>query len=122
MKRTRYQQGTLRLEERASGSRVWEYRWYETQIDGKRRRRSAMIGSMQEFPSEAAAQKAVAALRANVNAETRARKLPRSAFRHWRITIVTRSCARAQERHSLRSARTKATWIAGFFRGGPRTV
>jgi integrase len=70
MKRTRYQQGTLRLEERASGSRVWEYRWYETQIDGKRRRRSAMVGSIQEFPSEAAAQKAVAALRANVNAET----------------------------------------------------
>lgn len=70
MKRIRYQQGTLRLEERASGSRVWEYRWYETQLDGTRRRRSAMIGTLQEFPSEAAAQKAVAALRANVNAET----------------------------------------------------
>lgn len=70
MKRIRYQQGTLRLEERSNGNRVWEYRWYETQIDGTRRRRSAMIGTFQEFPSEAAAQKAVAALRANVNAET----------------------------------------------------
>jgi integrase len=69
MKRMRYQQGTLRLEERVNGNRVWEYRWYETQIDGTRRRRSAMIGTIQEFPSESAAQKAVAALRANVNAE-----------------------------------------------------
>src|ERR1035441_7204805 len=32
MKRIRFQQGTLRLEERANGNRVWEYRWYETQI------------------------------------------------------------------------------------------
>jgi len=32
MKRIRYQQGTLRLEERTNGSRVWEYRWYETQL------------------------------------------------------------------------------------------
>jgi integrase len=70
LKRIRYQQGTLRLEERTNGIRVWEYRWYETQIDGTRRRRSAMIGTFQEFPSEASAQKAVAALRANVNAET----------------------------------------------------
>jgi len=69
LKRIRYQQGTLRLEERANGNRVWEYRWYETQIDGSRRRRSAMIGTIQEFPSESSAQKAVAALRANVNAE-----------------------------------------------------
>src|SRR5271156_1682438 len=69
MKRMRYQQGTLRLEQRANGNRVWEYRWYETQIDGTRRRRSAMIGTFQEFPSESSAQKAVAALRANVNAE-----------------------------------------------------
>lgn len=80
MKRTRYQQGTLRLEERINGSRVWEYRWYETQIDGTRRRRSAMIGTFQEFPSEAAAHKAVAALRANVNAETPRTQLEAISF------------------------------------------
>jgi integrase len=70
MKRIRFQQGTLRLEERANGNRVWEYRWYETQLDGTRRRRSAMIGTLHEFPTESSAQKAIAALRANVNAET----------------------------------------------------
>ncbi|HTU50750.1 MAG TPA: site-specific integrase [Acidobacteriaceae bacterium] len=70
MKRIRFQQGSLRLYERAGGDRAWEYRWYETQIDGTRRRRSTFIGTFREFPTEAAAQKAVAALRANINAET----------------------------------------------------
>ena len=70
MKRIRFQQGSLRLYERAAGDQVWEYRWYETQLDGTRRRRSCIIGSHHEFPTEALAQKAVAALRANINAET----------------------------------------------------
>jgi len=70
MKRIRFQQGSLRLYERAAGDRAWEYRWYETQLDGPRRRRSFLIGSLQEYPTEAAAQKAVAALRVNINAET----------------------------------------------------
>lgn len=70
LKRIRFQQGSLRLYERAVGDRAWEYRWYETQIDGTRRRRSTYIGTVREFPTEASAQKAVAALRANINAET----------------------------------------------------
>ena len=70
MRRIRFQQGSLRLYERAAGTKVWEYRWYETQIDGTRRRRSCIVGSVHEFPTEATAQKAVAALRANINAES----------------------------------------------------
>ena len=46
MKRNRYQEGSLRLYERAKGDRAWEYRWYETQPDGTRRRRSSFIGTM----------------------------------------------------------------------------
>ena len=70
MKRMRYQQGTLLLEERKNGTRVWEYRWYETQIDGSRRRRSAMVGTVDEYPNESVAQKAVVAIRTNINSET----------------------------------------------------
>lgn len=70
MKRIRFQQGSLRLYERAAGDQVWEYRWSETQLDGTRRRRSCIIGSRHEYPTDALAQKAVAALRANINAET----------------------------------------------------
>ncbi len=80
MKRIRFQQGSLRLYERASGDRVWEYRWYETQLDGTRRRRGCIVGSLQEIPTEAAAQKAVAALRANINSESPRTQLEAVSF------------------------------------------
>ena len=70
MKRMRYQEGSIRLYERKKDDRAWEYRWYETQLDGTRKRRSCYIGTLSEFPTEAAAKKAVAALRANINSET----------------------------------------------------
>ena len=70
MKRMRYQQGSLRLYERKKGDQAWEYRWYETQLDGTRRRRSCYVGTLIEYPTEASAKKAVNALRANINSET----------------------------------------------------
>ncbi len=69
MRRTRYQDGSLRLRDR-SGGKSWEYRWYEMQIDGSRKRRSTNLGPLREYPTEAAALKAVSALRANINIET----------------------------------------------------
>jgi integrase len=80
MKRIRFQQGSLRLYERAAGNQVWEYRWYETHLDGIRRRRSCIIGSHHEYPTEALAQKAVAALRANINAESPRTQLEAISF------------------------------------------
>src|ERR1700733_3000206 len=80
MKRTRYQEGSLRLYERGKGNQAWEYRWYETQIDGTRRRRSCFIGTIEDYPTEASAKKAVAALRANINAETPRSQLDALSF------------------------------------------
>ena len=56
--------------ERSSGQKVWEYRWYETQLNGSRTRPKTVIGSLEEYPTEAAAQKAVDALRVHINSET----------------------------------------------------
>jgi len=69
MRRTRFQQGSLQVVDRAGGKKAWEYRWYELQADGSRRRRNLMVGSLEQYPNETAAQKAVAALRADINAE-----------------------------------------------------
>jgi integrase len=69
LRRTRYQDGSLRLRERP-GQKTWEYRWYEIQIDGSRTRRSVNLGTLQDYPTEAAAMKAASALRANINMET----------------------------------------------------
>ena len=69
MRRTRYQDGSLRLREHA-GQKNWEYRWYEIQIDGSRKRCGVNLGTIQKYPTEAAALKAASALRANINIET----------------------------------------------------
>src|SRR5579863_936706 len=69
MRRTRFQQGSLQIVKRARGRNAWEYRWYELQADSSRKRRCLIVGSVEQYPNEASAQKAVAALRADINAE-----------------------------------------------------
>ena len=70
MRRTRYQQGNLQLAERKRGPRAWEYRWYESLADGSRKRRSLVVGSVEQYPNEASAKRAVASLLVNINAES----------------------------------------------------
>lgn len=70
MRRTRFQHGSLQLAERKRGQRAWEYRWYEPMADGSRRRRSLVVGSLEQYPNEAAAKRAVASLLVNINAES----------------------------------------------------
>ena len=69
MRRTRYQQGSLKLAERKKG-KVWEFRWRDVQLDGSIRRRNIVIGTLDEYPSESAAQAAVDALRLSINQQT----------------------------------------------------
>ena len=70
--RTRYQNGSLRVKSREKGLRVWEFRYYEPTPDGTGRGlRAVTVGTLQEFPSEAAARKssAVQAIVLRINAE-----------------------------------------------------
>lgn len=69
-KRTRYQQGSLRLVERKNGQKVWEFRWWQTRIDGSKNRPKIVIGSLEEYPNESSAQRAVDALRITINEQT----------------------------------------------------
>src|ERR1700733_16135294 len=62
-RRTRYQQGSLNLEERKKGPAVWVYRWWEKDIDGKSIRRKTQLGDASEYPTESGAQAAADALR-----------------------------------------------------------
>ena len=68
--RTRFQQGSLQREQRKNGPAVWIFRWYEVRADGKRQRQYCVIGTVEEYPTEAAAQKAAAGLRLDINLET----------------------------------------------------
>jgi integrase len=69
MRRTSYQKGSLKLAGRKKG-KAWEYRWREVQIDGSIRRKNIVIGTLEEFASESAAQAAVDALRLEINQQT----------------------------------------------------
>ena len=69
MRRTSYQQGSLKLAECKKG-KVWEFRWREVQVDGSILRKNIVIGTLEEFPNESAAQAAVDAIRLTVNKPT----------------------------------------------------
>jgi len=66
-KRTTYQQGSLKLEERKRGPHVWVYRWWDTDANGKRVYRKQQIGDLTQHPSETAAKAACDALRLTIN-------------------------------------------------------
>lgn len=84
MRRTRYQQGSLILIDRKKG-KVWKFRWREVQLDGSIRRRSSVVGSYDEYPSESAAQKAVDALRLNINQHT-----PRGLLKDFSVETLVK--------------------------------
>ncbi len=74
--RTRYQHGSLQLDERRNGPDVWVNRWREYLPTGKTQRRGEMIGTIEEFPTKADALKASEHLRLTANSENpRARTL-----------------------------------------------
>jgi hypothetical protein len=63
----RHQRGHLRCVERNNGPARWEFLWRETDALGKRIRRNAVIGSIEEYPTEALAQAAISGLRTCIN-------------------------------------------------------
>jgi integrase len=69
-KRTRFQNGHLKREERKRGPKVWILRWRETAPDGRRVNRKVVVGTVEQYKTEATANKAVAALRIDINKET----------------------------------------------------
>ena len=69
-RRTTYQNGHLSREERKTGPDVWIFRWRETAPDGRRVNRKVVVGTVQQYKTEAAANKAVAFLRIDINKHT----------------------------------------------------
>src|SRR5216683_2324269 len=57
-KRIRYQQGCIAREGRNNGPDVWIFRWRETQPDGERTNRKVVVGTVEEYSTRSAAQKA----------------------------------------------------------------
>ena len=68
-RRQTYQYGTLTLETRRRGSDVWAYRHFE-RVNGRKRRRKTIVGTLEQYPTRAAAERACEHVRLAANAET----------------------------------------------------
>jgi integrase len=73
--RAKYQHGSIRREARKHGSDVWTLRWRETNADGSTMRRKAVIGTVEQYRTKAAAWKVCEFLRSTINREP---KTPRT--------------------------------------------
>jgi integrase len=62
-----YQRGCLRRTGRKAGPDRWEYLWRENDVTGKRVRRTAVIGTVEQYPTRDFAQAAVNGLRMQIN-------------------------------------------------------
>ena len=65
--RQRYQSGSLSREVRRAGPAVWIFRWRESTAEG-RANRKVVVGTTEQFPTKAAALRAIASLRSSINA------------------------------------------------------
>jgi integrase len=65
--RSRYQSGCLRCTARKSGPARWEFLWRENTPEGKRVRRTPVIGTVEKFPTRESAEVAVNGLRMCAN-------------------------------------------------------
>ena len=65
--RLRNQRGCLRCTQRRTGPSCWESLWRENDAHGNRTRRTAVIGTVEQFPTRELAQVAVNGLRMSIN-------------------------------------------------------
>jgi hypothetical protein len=68
-RRSKYQYGTLTLEKRSRGPDVWVYRFVEFEA-GRKPRRKTIVGTREQYPTRAAAERASEHLRLSANPET----------------------------------------------------
>lgn len=73
--RKQYQGGYIRRAKRRNGPEAWEYLWREETADGKRIRHTQVIGTVDQYPTEELASRAVNGLRARINEECYRRQL-----------------------------------------------
>ena len=54
------QHGCIQRNSRKEGPDVWQFRWSETRLDGKRLYHKKIIGTVEQYPDEDAARRPVA--------------------------------------------------------------
>ncbi|MGA2428899.1 MAG: site-specific integrase [Candidatus Acidiferrum sp.] len=65
------QHGCMQLISRKRGPDTWQFRWSETTHDGRRFHRKKIVGSVEQYPEENAARRAVVGLISEINTDGR---------------------------------------------------
>jgi integrase len=65
------QRGCMQRNIRKEGLNVWQFRWSETSLDGKRRYRKKIVGTVEQYPDENTARRAVVGLLSEINTDPR---------------------------------------------------
>lgn len=99
--RERYQNGSIRREKRKHGAAVWTLRWREQDAQGHTIRRKEKIGTVEEYPTKASAQKACEFLRSTINRETRRPRTIAELVTHYREKEMTENGSKS---YSTRTA------------------
>jgi integrase len=113
-RRTRYQQGSLQRIRRKRGPDCWVFRWYALNGAGRRQYRKAVVGTVEQYPTESSAQTAVAALRLTINQETPRSKwqpiLIRDLINHYKETDLTLDVREGDPDEHEKAYSTKKTY------------
>ena len=79
----RFQNGSLLKIKRKNREQVWAYRWYEEHA-GARTYRKRIIGTLAQLPARCDAERAVSALRININAGLRTPQTVAELVTHYK--------------------------------------
>jgi integrase len=88
--RTTYQSGSLRRVERKRGPDVWEFRWRDAAVHpgASRVYRNLQVGTVKQYRTEAAARRALEAMRLDINQPTRTHTVQMTVselIEHYRV-------------------------------------
>ena len=66
------QHGCMQRNSRKEGPDVWQFRWSETRLDGKRLYHKKIVGTVEQYSDEDAARRSVVGLVSELNTDGRA--------------------------------------------------
>ena len=90
VKRTRYQYGSVEIDERVQGPDVWLYRWWESTPDGRRTRRGFTVGTVDSTKRRSHSLKATEGMRLIIN-DGVAQRPPVPLVVSWNVSFWIRN-------------------------------
>jgi hypothetical protein len=104
------QRGCMQRNSRKEGPDVWQFRWSETRLDGKRLYHKKILGTVEQYPDEDAARRSVVGLVSELNTDGRPTPTASNSAFASRCIRSASSIATVRSVHPV-----------GAFRYGPET-